>query len=166
MRPPPNGSRGQQRVRAISGPWLGGLFGLLALCGGCGSSESTEEPPEPPEVGDDDSAEFEICDRGEIRDHAGNCVPAACGYSNWGDLDTTETTVYVDASAETGGDGSIDAPFDTIQQGADAAGDAGGGLVAVAAGTYAESVLMYIGNDGVHLAGRRSNSHDSLRGNR
>ena len=154
MRPPPNGSRGQQRVRAISGPWLGGLFGLLALCGGCGSSESTEEPPEPPEVGDDDSAEFEICDRGEIRDHAGNCVPAACGYSNWGDLDTTETTVYVDASAETGGDGSIDAPFDTIQQGADAAGDAGGGLVAVAAGTYAESVLMYIGNDGVHLAGR------------
>lgn len=66
---------------------------------------------------------------------------AACGAGTWGDIPTAATTQYVDA-AYTGGasNGSAMAPWTTIQAGVDAAMD--GAVVAIAAGSYAESVLL------------------------
>ena len=63
----------------------------------------------------------------------------ACGTGTWGDLETDEDTVYVDGSAEAGGDGTADSPFTSIQDGLDAMGTTGG-MVAVAAGTYVENL--------------------------
>ncbi len=93
------------------------------------------------------------CDTG-ILDDDGDCVPAACGSGTWGDLELDEGTVYVDIAAAEGGDGSDTAPFTSIQAGLDAAGDAGGGMVAVAAGSYPEALALDRGHDGVRLAGR------------
>ena len=73
------------------------------------------------------------CDSGQL-DDGGECVPAACGTGTWGNLEVDENTVYVDVTAAEGGDGSEAAPFSSIQAGLDAAGEADGGLVAVAAG--------------------------------
>jgi len=93
------------------------------------------------------------CDTGQLEDD-GECVPAACGTGTWGDLEVDEGTIYVDMAAGEGGDGSEAAPFTYIQAGLDAAGDADGGMVAVAAGTYPETLELGRGHDGVHLAGR------------
>ncbi len=93
------------------------------------------------------------CDSGQIDDD-GECVPAACGSGTWGDLDLDKSTVYVDVAAAEGGNGSQDAPLSSIQAGLDAAGDAGGGMVAVAAGSYAETLELGYSHAGVHLAGR------------
>ncbi len=93
------------------------------------------------------------CDSGQLDDD-GECVPAACGTGTWGDLEADESTVYVDIAATEGGDGSEVAPFTSIQAGLDAAGAAGGGLVAVAAGTYPESLALNSEHAGAHLAGR------------
>jgi len=93
------------------------------------------------------------CDTGHLDDD-GECVPAACGTGTWGKLEVDESTVYVDIAAAEGGDGSEAAPFTPIQAGLDAAGDAGGGMVAVAAGTYPETLELGYAHDGVHLAGR------------
>ncbi len=93
------------------------------------------------------------CDTGYHNDE-GECVPAACGTGTWGDLETDESTVYVDHAAAESGDGSEAAPFTSIQAGLDAVSGAGGGMVAVAAGTYAETLeLGYAPND-LRLAGR------------
>jgi len=93
------------------------------------------------------------CDTGYLEDD-GECVPAACGTGTWGNLEVDESTVYVDIAAGKGGDGSEAAPFTSIQAGLDAAGDAGGGMVAVAAGSYPETLELDRGHDGVRLAGR------------
>jgi len=93
------------------------------------------------------------CDSG-LLDDGGECVPAACGTGTWGDLELDEGTVFVDIAAGEGGDGSQAAPFTSIQAGLDAAGDAGGGLVAVAAGSYQETLELDYWHDGVVLAGR------------
>jgi len=93
------------------------------------------------------------CDTGYLDDD-GECVSAACGTGTWGNLELDESTVYVDVAAAEGGDGSEAAPFTSIQAGLDAAGDADGGMVAVAAGTYPETLELGYGHDGVHLAGR------------
>ncbi len=93
------------------------------------------------------------CDAGYIDDD-GECVPIACGTGTWGNLEVDESTVYVDINAAEGGDGSEVAPFTSIQAGLDAAGDAGGGMVAVAAGSYPETLDLGRPHDGVHLAGR------------
>ncbi len=82
------------------------------------------------------------------------CVPEACGYGTWGELPVDVATVYVDASAADGGDGSAEAPLRSIQPALDLAGSRGGGLVAVAAGTYAETLVLDSNHAGVHLAGR------------
>lgn len=91
------------------------------------------------------------CADGEV-DDGGACVPEACGIGTWGTIEGA--TVFVDLAAADGGDGSQDAPFRSIQEGADAAGDAGGGVVAVAAGTYAENLVLEGSHDGVEIAGR------------
>src|SRR5262245_886737 len=65
---------------------------------------------------------------------------APCGSGTWGDIPVDSTTLYVDASAPGGGDGSLDTPFVTIQTAIDAA--APDGLIAVAAGSYAEDLLI------------------------
>ncbi|MDZ7703940.1 MAG: DUF1565 domain-containing protein [Trueperaceae bacterium] len=50
--------------------------------------------------------------------------------------------LYVDSAAAPGGDGSINAPFQTITEGVAAAPPGGGGIIIVAAGTYTESVII------------------------
>jgi len=95
------------------------------------------------------------CDTGHLDDD-GECVPAACGTGRWGSLDTDEGTVYVDIAAAENGDGSEAAPFTSIQEGLDAAGDVDGGMVAVAAGSYPETLELGRGHDGIRLAGRCS----------
>ncbi len=82
------------------------------------------------------------------------CVPEACGTGTWGDLLVDEAAIYVDAAAQDGGDGSAEAPLRAIQPALDLAGSRGGGLVAVAAGTYSETLLLGMDHSGVHLAGR------------
>lgn len=93
------------------------------------------------------------CPVGEVLDGDG-CVPEACGVGAWGGLAVGDTTVYVDAAAGDGGDGTESAPFPSILAGADLAGERGGGLVAIAAGTYTENLVLGRTHDGVHLAGR------------
>jgi len=95
------------------------------------------------------------CDEGYV-DDAGTCVPEDCGTGTWGDLTLPLGTVYVDVEADPGEDGTKTAPFTSIQQGLDEAGTAGGGSVAVAAGTYAETLVFNLSHDGVELAGRCS----------
>ncbi len=93
------------------------------------------------------------CDPGFVAD-GDTCVPEACGSGTWGALELDGTTVHVDASAEPGGDGRAEAPVTTILAGIDLAGAAGGGMVAVAAGTYVEVLDLSSDHAGVHLAGR------------
>ncbi|MDP6934306.1 MAG: right-handed parallel beta-helix repeat-containing protein, partial [Myxococcota bacterium] len=112
-----------------------GLSTILPLLLACGPSE-----PGPVHCGSDEILDGEIC------------VPEACGTGTWGDLETDGDTIYVDASAEDGGDGSKDRPFTVIQAGIDAQGQYR--MVAVAAGTYVENLYMDSDQSGVHLAGR------------
>ncbi|MDP6931930.1 MAG: right-handed parallel beta-helix repeat-containing protein, partial [Myxococcota bacterium] len=91
------------------------------------------------------------CAQDELLDGE-QCVPEACGTGTWGDLETDGDTIYVDASAEIGGDGSKESPFTVIQTGLDAQDDKA--MVAVAAGTYVENLYMDSDHSGVHLAGR------------
>ncbi len=87
-------------------------------------------------------------------DDGGVCVPEACGVGPWGDLPVDQATVHVDASAAEGGDGTAAYPLRGIQAALDLAGDRGGGLVAVAAGTYRETLWLSEAHGEVHLAGR------------
>ncbi|MDP6932203.1 MAG: right-handed parallel beta-helix repeat-containing protein [Myxococcota bacterium] len=91
------------------------------------------------------------CAEGELLD-GDACVPEACGTGTWGDLETNGDTLYVDASAEAGGDGSKESPFTVIQEGLDAQEERA--MVAVAAGTYVENLQMTGDHSGLHLAGR------------
>lgn len=97
----------------------------------------------------------EGCPEGEL-DDGGACVPVECGSGTWGNLDTGEDTIFVDAGADAGGDGTEAAPFGSIGEGLDAAEVSGASMVAVAAGSYAESVVLGKDLDGLHLAGRCS----------
>ncbi len=118
------------------------LFVLLACHG-----------PDVRHPGDDSAPSIASCAEGEVLD-GDTCVPEVCGVGTWGNLPVDGNTVYVDVAAAVDGDGSESAPLTSIQAGADLAGDRGGGLVAVAAGTYVEVVAMDSGHDGVTLAGR------------
>ncbi len=82
------------------------------------------------------------------------CVPQGCGVGTWGGLEVDTSTVYVDIAAAAGGDGSEGAPFTSIQAGLNAAGQAGGGMVAVARGSYSENLEIGTDHADVHLAGR------------
>jgi len=64
-----------------------------------------------------------------------------CGAGDFGDLELEPDTQHVRTGASvTGADGSAANPWPTIQQGLSAAGD--GHIVAVAAGTYAEDLVI------------------------
>lgn len=78
----------------------------------------------------------------------------ACGTGTWGNLEALSPTIYVDAAADEGGDGSREAPFTTISDALDAEAEAGAGVIAVAAGTYTETLNLGPSHDGVVLAGR------------
>ncbi len=132
--------------------WKTGLWtasAMLLLLAACGDKNHDTAPPTEP----DDTGPDPTCNEGEILD-GDECVPEACGTGPWGDLATDEATVFVDIEAAEGGDGSEGAPFTSIQAGLDAAGGAGGGMVAVADGDYIEHALLESNHAGVHLAGR------------
>ncbi|MBN1336448.1 MAG: putative metal-binding motif-containing protein, partial [Deltaproteobacteria bacterium] len=79
----------------------------------------------------------------DCNDADASTFPGAWDRCDGGDQDCDgfvdeDEAVFVDASAGSGGDGSADAPFDRIQ----AALDAGGQCLFVAAGTYREKVLV------------------------
>jgi parallel beta helix pectate lyase-like protein len=64
-----------------------------------------------------------------------------CGAGTWGDIAVDATTEYVDGTYRGGlNDGSEARPWTTIQEAVTAA--AAGGLIAIAAGTYSEDVLV------------------------
>ncbi len=119
------------------------LLLLLGSLAGCG-----EEPERPQDTG-----ERQACAEGWLLD-GGRCVPERCGTGTWGNLEVDEATVHVDTQAAEGGDGSAEAPLRSIQAAADLAGGRGGGLVAVAAGSYPEILELSADHADVHLAGR------------
>ncbi len=125
---------------------------LFACDKGKSRKPSTDDTAPTHDTGPDPDT-YPYCDTGYLDDD-GECVPVACGTGTWGNLDVDENTVYVDITAAEGGDGSEVAPFTSIQDGLDAAGDADGGMVAVAAGSYPETLELDRRYDGVHLAGR------------
>lgn len=104
-----------------------------------------------PQVGDPTATEGG-CAGGEVAD-GDRCVPAGCGVGPWGSV---AGDVWVDAAAADGGDGSPDRPFQTIQEGADAAGALGGGTVAVAEGTYPGTLALTADHRDVEVVGRCS----------
>ncbi len=69
---------------------------------------------------------------------------APCGVGDWGDIPVGLDTQYVDGAHSGSSNGSIAAPWTTIQQGVDAA--VPGAVVAVAAGLYSEAVVIGLGN--------------------
>lgn len=113
---------------------------LSALLSGC---------PEHPQEQED------ACPIGEVLDsETASCVPERCGTGYWGLLERDGDTVHVAPWGDEDGDGSEERPVASIQQGADLAGEEGGGLVAVAAGVYEERLDLDGGHDGVQIAGR------------
>jgi len=129
---------------------------VVALAPACDADRSKERSPaETGPAYDTGPVTDPGCDTGHLDDD-GECVPASCGTGTWGNLEADESTIYVDIAAAEGGAGSETAPFSSIQLGLDAAGDAGGGMVAVAAGTYQETLQLGLSHDGVTLAGRCS----------
>ncbi len=120
-------------------------LGSLPLGWGCSGTGDDDD--------DDDSAAGDPCEQGTV-DDGGVCVPEACGTGTWGHLEVDDSTVYVDQAAEEGGDGSQQAPLNTIAFGMDTAYRQGGALVAVAAGVYVENLMFTGDHDGVLVAGR------------
>ncbi len=122
------------------------LLSCLALIAtACGE----DPPPTCPE----DTGSPTVCAPGFLND-GGSCVPEACGVGTWGNLEVDASTVFVDAAAADGGDGSSQASLGSIQAALDQAAAQGGGLVAVAAGTYTETLELTRDHPGVYLAGR------------
>ncbi len=137
-------------VVRLGGAWRGLILAAALASAGCPTADDDDATPADDDAGDDDD---DACGEGYVDDN-GECVPEHCGVGTWGDLDVGPDTVYVDAAAQDGGDGSEGAPYTTLQDGFDAAGAAGGGFVAVARGTYAENVLLGDDHQNVTLAGR------------
>ncbi len=126
-----------------SSPTLLLLAGLSLSLAGCGEKQRRVK----------DTGEMHECAEGWLADR-GQCVPESCGTGPWGNLEVDDSTIHVDIEAAEGGDGSEYAPLRAIQAGLDLAGSRGGGLVAVAAGTYPETLELGTDHAGVHLAGR------------
>ncbi len=96
-----------------------------------------------------------LCPEGQVQDEATeDCVPEHCGEGPWGLIERDEDTVHVAPWGDNDGDGSEEDPFSSIQDGADEAGQEGGELVAVAAGTYPENLTLGADHDEIQIAGR------------
>lgn len=91
------------------------------------------------------------CSDGQVLDGE-QCVPAACGVGPWGSL--PEQAVHVSAGAAPGGDGTREAPLQTIADALEAAADGQVGIVALAAGRYPEALALDDDHDGLSIAGR------------
>ena len=120
---------------------LGAGAVALAACSPSGPEPEPAEPEAP-------------CPSGQVYDETGDepvCVPEACGVGPWGN--EADADLFV-AAGGSGGDGSQERPFGSIQEAADAMGSDGGGVVTIAAGTYVENLALDDAHDGVVLAGR------------
>ncbi len=104
----------------------------------------------PPGDGDNRAS---ACAEGYVSD-GDACVPETCGTGRWGTLPVDDATVFVSLDADDGGSGSEDAPLPSIQAALDLAGARGGGLVAISAGTYPETLVLDSTHANVRLAGR------------
>jgi len=124
------------------------LFISLASVGAGCPTPDTGSPGDPVDTG-----EPVECDTGYLADR-GECVPEACGTGDWGDLETSDGTVFVNAAAPEGGDGSMQAPFTTIQEGLDAVAADGTYQLVMAAGTYQETLTLDGDHAGLALEGR------------
>lgn len=91
------------------------------------------------------------CGDGEIAIE-GQCVSSTCTEDPWGEIRPASPAWFVDAAAESGGDGSQEEPFREIQAGLDAVASAGGGAVVLAAGTYAANLRWTAGD--LQIVGR------------
>ncbi len=128
-----------------------------------GYAVNTDVPAELQDCDDGDAAVHpgapELCDGADTDcsgtvDDLWECDPGNCGEGTWGWLPLDSTTVFVDASAAAGGDGTETSPFTRVQDGLDAAASSGDERIVVAAGTYAENLVLGAEHDGLHLAGR------------
>ena len=112
---------------------------LILLSLSCSSPPAAHDEPEAP-----------ACPDGEIlEDDTAGCVPERCGAGLWPDEDAV---VFVDGHS--GGDGSKGSPASSVQEGVDWAASLGGGVVAVAAGTYPGTLALTTDHDGVVIMGR------------
>lgn len=115
---------------------LSGVAALLSLAFACSPGDA--EP---------------ACRAGEVQDSAsGACVPEVCGPGPWGA--GNDPLVHVAPAGSDDGDGSADRPLRSIQLAADRAGEAGGGVVALSAGTWTGGLQFDQAHDGVELVGR------------
>jgi hypothetical protein len=90
-----------------------------------------------------------------VVDDGWDCLPGDCGERTWGNLPVGVETLYVDLEAAPGGDcGSAEAACTSIQDALDQAAGMPGTLIAVAAGLYAENLVIDDSHDGTWLAGR------------
>lgn len=95
------------------------------------------------------------CPDDQVQDaESGACVAERCGAEPWGTLERGSDTIHVAPWGSRDGDGSEAEPFDAIQDGVHAAGAQGGGIVAVGAGTYRESLELGAEHGGVQIFGR------------
>ena len=110
---------------------------LAAVLVGCPS----DDVPEPTPL---------VCGAGSLLDGE-SCVPDACGTGAWGALDLADAVLVAPGGS---GSGTSADPFGSIQAAVDAAAEDGGGRVAIAAGTYRESLELVDGHPLVIVAGR------------
>lgn len=82
-----------------------------------------------------------------------SCAPDTCGDTTWGRLALDEQTIYVD-DGTTAGDGTPTKPLATVEEGLNAAIEAGFDRVVLAAGTYEAHLTLDARHDGLELAGR------------
>ncbi len=129
------------RIERLAAVILAGMLIAYAALLGCTGGPVDHAPPA-----------LVNCGEGEVADGA-ECVPEACGSGTWGDIEVDGGTLHVQAGQE--GDGSRDRPLSTIQAAIDLAEAAGGGRIAVAAGTYIEN-LSLDGSYETELVGRCS----------
>lgn len=129
-------------VRTVK--WLAPV--LLSLLTACSEEERSK--------GTTDTVPETECAEGELMSETG-CVPERCGETRWGDTPSASgAAFFVDAAAASGGDGSEESAFSYLQDGLDAAGIAGGGVVFVAAGNYLENLVIDSRHASVELRGR------------
>ncbi len=93
------------------------------------------------------------CGDGE-RPVGDQCVPEACGEGPWPEGLVDGETVFVHPDGTDDGDGTRARPLRSIQDGLDAAGLRGSGVVALADGTWSETVAFHTALPALELRGR------------